>query len=303
MSLGRVGAKRRDELVFATPQTARVATQHEASETEELARFIQGDCKLQLAQLIAACNPAELSELSQALLTTYSTWPGGSETLIAWATRKHVAECSQPETLFRGTCLETKVISAYVHKECSDFVRAAVTPLLRWLRERNLALEVDPAKEPSADALQRNQALVLEGAELILSTILQNTALIPEHVSSVLRSIQSIVERKFSDMGVRSVGALLFLRLICPAMVSPDHFLGFRDSTPQLRHATAWATVTCPLTTVPSPPPRVQALDDSHHQAGAEPCQPGHVRRQGGLPDVCQRVAAALCRSFSALHL
>ncbi len=236
--------------MFATPQSARVVTQHEASETEEIARFLQGDVRFWLATLISTSNPLQLAELSDALLTTYSSWAGGPESLMAWATRKHVVECGQAETLFRGTCLETKVISGYIHRECAEFARATVSPLLRWLQEHgsNAALEVDPAKEPSQDAVARHQALVLEGAELVLSSIVSQSALIPDHVCHVLRSIQTIVERKFPDMGVRSVGALLFLRLVCPVMVSPETFAPFRELslTPQLRwclHSVLWCFV------------------------------------------------------------
>lgn len=224
-------------------QTARAGgTQTHGPGTEEmrvLRDFLSSDSNFHLASIVSQCNPPELAEMSDALICAYELMPHGRERLLYWSSTRHVRECGeQSETLFRGTSLETKIISTYLHKRCADFVRASVTPLLNWLLlEGSATFEVDPAKEPSQEKRAVSQKKLIEAAQLVISTVVTNTPLIPEEVCSVLRSIQSTVQSKFPAMGLRSVGSLIFLRLLCPAMVSPDTFLNFRKGTPQMRRS------------------------------------------------------------------
>jgi hypothetical protein len=79
--------------------------------------------------------------------------------------------------------------------------------------------------------------LLREGASKLLATVSESVALIPLPVCSLLKSIRSLVEKKIPSMTDKSITSLLFLRLLNPALCSPEVFLGAAELPAHVRRS------------------------------------------------------------------
>ena len=121
-----------------------------------------------------------------------------------------------------------RILSHYINKECNAFLRATVLPLLSWLGRFEFALEVDSSKE-SPKNVARNARLLHEAACRLLNGVIDNGELIPRSVSDLLKLVRQTIEKKLPDMADRGVASLLFLRLLNPALCSPDVYFGIPE--------------------------------------------------------------------------
>eukprot|EP01092_Planopodium_desertum_P000331 TRINITY_DN10464_c1_g2_i1.p1 TRINITY_DN10464_c1_g2~~TRINITY_DN10464_c1_g2_i1.p1 ORF type:complete len:209 (+),score=21.93 TRINITY_DN10464_c1_g2_i1:51-629(+) len=71
-----------------------------------------------------------------------------------------------------------------------------------------------------------------------LDSIFQCEKLIPQQFREICESIYLNVVKRFPDSGIRAIGGFIFLRYICPAIVSPTTFgLVKVDGTEQAKRA------------------------------------------------------------------
>lgn len=198
--------------------------------------LLQVDSLMNIPSAMSVANPPEVAAAAEALLCVYAQ--EGSlhmPRLLDWCLRRLISSEATPETLFRGTSLEMRIVSSYLHVQCRPFLSSILLPLVQWLSQLDVALEVDPQRLASSSSattpsspprvLPRNRKLLLDAANRLLSALSLHANLLPAKLCSFLRQIRSAVEGRFPAMADRSVGALLFLRVINPALVAPDKFL------------------------------------------------------------------------------
>ena len=145
---------------------------------------------------------------------------------------------AQPETLFRGTSLEMRIVSHYLHRECGEFLRSSLLPVFSWLARYDYAFEVDGTKELVATNRDRNARLLIEAASKLLASVTDSDSSgksFPRSAAELLRLVRAIVDKKMPAMSDRAVASLLFLRLVNPALCSPDVFLGVAEPAPHTR--------------------------------------------------------------------
>lgn len=171
-------------------------------ELADLVLLLKVDAKMEIPSLISVLNPPEVPELAEALLEVYLLDDAELlERLLLWASKKHLAECSDAAGLFRTTNLEIKIISVYIHRECKTFVESVIGPFLEKLSSVGV-LEVDSAKV-NASEIDGNQKKLLQLANELLVAVSAHVSLIPSGVCKFMKQIQEVVGKKFPDMVVK----------------------------------------------------------------------------------------------------
>ena len=229
VSLGRV--RRGDDILSA--KTSR--DENAIPDTlQALLTMMQVDVFSQIPGVISMANPIWTAELSQALLGVYSHENSlHIPRLLKYCLESHLKQCqNEPEQVFRGTSLETKLISIYINRECSEFVNRCITPVLEMISGLTDVLEVDPSKVKS-ESVSENQIILISAANLLLKMVSKHQNLIPRQVCDFFKVVRSLVEKKFYDMAEKSVASLLFLRLLNPALVAPDVHLSYQGRVPR----------------------------------------------------------------------
>jgi hypothetical protein len=150
-------------------------------------------------------------------------------------------------TLFRNNTLPCKGVTAYLGLFGTPYVKIILGDLINQVCSSSLDLEVDPSrlKQRSVDNVEStasaNMGKLLQLAQSLLFTMTSSVDKnLPFEVREILHFLQVRVIRKFYKEGgektqwelIRtSVSAFLFLRLLCPALITPQ-ILGIVSSTP-----------------------------------------------------------------------
>jgi len=133
---------------------------------------------------------------------------------------KELSALTSEAQLFRLDSPATKLSSVFMKKKGNQWLANSFGPLIREVLASPSGYEVDPeavSKSDGAANAKRLEALCLRFFNQILSSM----SSIPMDIRIYLNLVRQIVKRKAPSSELKSVGALLFLRYICPAMSSP----------------------------------------------------------------------------------
>ncbi|QNP98065.1 YALIA101S06e03774g1_1 [Yarrowia lipolytica] len=144
--------------------------------------------------------------------------------------------------LFRGNTLMTKAIEKYMQLTAHSYLRDLVGKVVRQVLDRDEKLELDPSRlddghgiTPEIEQLKvHNQERLMAHAETIWVNIRNTIADIPQSLVVVFQYLRQQLEGLHQDEEVvfNGISGFLFLRFICPALLSPKLF-GLVHNSPQ----------------------------------------------------------------------
>lgn len=139
-------------------------------------------------------------------------------------------------TLLRSTSIASRMIAHFMKMNGTRWLRAAVRESMTEIASSDAPFEIDPSKLDNADeaTLKTNQANLVGFCSKILDQICASASAAPPVVREVARCLILLVARKFPDAGHFSVGGLLFLRYLCPALLAPDNFGMYEAGYPNI---------------------------------------------------------------------
>ncbi|XP_071628517.1 ras GTPase-activating protein raskol isoform X9 [Temnothorax longispinosus] len=125
---------------------------------------------------------------------------------------------------FRGNSLATKAMEAYLKLTGDRYLQETLGAVVRGAVEGG-DCEVDPLKVASVAALHKQQQNLRNAVELAWSRILSSHA----HFPLELRECFRIFRERLADLGREDIAdnlisASIFLRFLCPAILSPSLF-------------------------------------------------------------------------------
>ncbi|EGC40589.1 hypothetical protein DICPUDRAFT_4386, partial [Dictyostelium purpureum] len=136
--------------------------------------------------------------------------------------KKEVSQCHDPGTLFRSNSVAMKMVVAYGLKSAQQYLQQVLTPLVVDLCNSPLSLEVDPVKLSPGEDIELNIKNLKIVSQKFFDRIIQSIDSCPKSIIEICYYFKKIVSRKFPAHWKSAVGGFLFLRLFCPACVSPE---------------------------------------------------------------------------------
>ncbi|KAJ3436758.1 ras gtpase-activating protein [Anaeramoeba flamelloides] len=159
--------------------------------------------------------------------------------LIKMAISQEVQRTTRAGSLFRANNIATKMITRYSVLHGNKFLQKLLNPNLANMCKSNVDLEVDPQRieqndnpntENNINSIKTEQRIINGMKNLkfwfnkILDSIFESVDQAPAGFKIIASCLQTEVEQKFPDNVVSSIGGFIFLRFICPAIVSPQSF-------------------------------------------------------------------------------
>ena len=127
---------------------------------------------------------------------------------------------------FRGNSLATKSIDTYMKMVAKKYLQETLSTFIQSVYEMEEDTEVDPQKLNASCSgnLGENQRVLIKLVEDCWRSIFLSIQVFPKNLQSVFSMVREQCELLDRDIVKKIVSASLFLRLLCPAILSPSLF-------------------------------------------------------------------------------
>lgn len=164
------------------------------------------------------------------------------------------ADSTRVNTLFRGNTLLTKALDSYMRLVGTEYLDDTLGDILRSICKNKIACEVDPSRQERSDDLKTQWKILMYNTRTCWRAVTESVGYFPRELLLVFAHLQKRLTEKFSDRGpsgelipdsdlasqarYTGVSGFVFLRLICPAILSPKLFYIVREHPEPRAHRT-----------------------------------------------------------------
>ncbi|KAI1636187.1 GTPase [Biscogniauxia mediterranea] len=189
---------------------------------DELLQLLTCDTTLAVA-LSAVCPSGESEELTISLLNIYES-RGLTFELMEALIKQEIEDTENEAEILRRNCVATKMLSIYAKWKGAHYLKATLQKVVErlMLTSKDLDLELDPARISSQEELQKNALQLRIVAKVFIDDICASATSIPVSFKKICSIISSAVMPRFPEAKYTAVGAFIFLRFFCPAIVAPE---------------------------------------------------------------------------------
>ncbi|XP_033727185.1 disabled homolog 2-interacting protein-like isoform X4 [Pecten maximus] len=139
-----------------------------------------------------------------------------------------MAEIAQQENqnlTFRGNTIGTKAMEAYMKLVGEKYLHDTLSDFVRTIIDSEDDCEVDPTKLVNPAQLNNHQRLLDMYCEMVLAKIINSHCYFPCELREVFSSFRDQCDRTSKEnFGDNLISASIFLRFLCPAILSPSLF-------------------------------------------------------------------------------
>ncbi|KAI6209250.1 putative Ras GTPase-activating protein [Aphelenchoides besseyi] len=138
-----------------------------------------------------------------------------------------IGQLDNDHLMFRGNSLATKSMEAYIKLVAVDYLHKTLGDFVKEQVAKTVSYEVDPTKlqNPSNSTIETNRKRLLEAIRTVWDRIVRSTPIFPQQLREVFDSLRDkLRERNKSELSDKLVSASIFLRYLCPAILSPSLF-------------------------------------------------------------------------------
>lgn len=174
--------------------------------------------------LCDVCPASDIEDAANALLACFSS-RGKALVLLKAVIQKEVQNTDSETELLRRTSIATRLLSVFAKQNGADYVRSVLQPVFIKLAEmppEERTFELDSTKVGSGEDVSRNKQNVVSATELFLNAICASAGEAPRAFREVCHCILTSVRERYPEAKYTAVGAFIFLRFFCPAIVSPE---------------------------------------------------------------------------------
>ncbi|KAI1325648.1 GTPase [Xylariaceae sp. FL0255] len=189
---------------------------------DSLLHLLTRDMSLVVA-MSTVCPSSEVEELTVAMLNIFE-YRGRTFELLEALIKQEIEDTENEAELLRRNCVATKMLSVYAKWKGPQYLKSTLQKVVErlMLTSKDLDLELDPSRISSQEELEKNAMQLRIVAKVFIDDICASSANIPPEFRKVCSIISTAVMSRFQEAKYTAVGAFIFLRFFCPAIVAPD---------------------------------------------------------------------------------
>ncbi|KAI8983424.1 hypothetical protein BDB01DRAFT_790689 [Pilobolus umbonatus] len=185
--------------------------------------LVQPDLNIALS-ICEVCSSSDIDDVAHVLLACFAS-RNKAMVIVKSAIEREVQNTDTEAELFRKTSIATRLLSVYAKKHGAEYVKSVLLPVFQKLSDRprkNKCFELDPSKIHDEKDFIINKHNVIEATEMFLDAICNSVNEAPKSFREMCNFILTAVRERFPEAKYTAVGAFVFLRFFCPAIVSPE---------------------------------------------------------------------------------
>lgn len=126
---------------------------------------------------------------------------------------------------FRGNSLATKAMEAYLKLTGNQYLQETLGDLVADVLSSELDCEVDPMKVISINSLEKQQQNLRSTVQKAWKRILDSHEIFPPELRECFATFRErLIQLNREDISDNLISASIFLRFLCPAILSPSLF-------------------------------------------------------------------------------
>ncbi|EGG19811.1 neurofibromin [Cavenderia fasciculata] len=135
-----------------------------------------------------------------------------------------VSSTETANTLLRRNSVATKMLAAYTKLIGQPYLKVALYPVMKTLLDNSESMEIDPSRVGSGEDVVANTNRLLDLTKKFIKAIQDSVPHLPLPFREICNYISKVVNETFPGNEKMAIGGIMFLRFICPAIISPEIF-------------------------------------------------------------------------------
>eukprot|EP01125_Pyxidicula_operculata_P010375 TRINITY_DN3419_c1_g3_i1.p1 TRINITY_DN3419_c1_g3~~TRINITY_DN3419_c1_g3_i1.p1 ORF type:complete len:669 (+),score=167.06 TRINITY_DN3419_c1_g3_i1:383-2389(+) len=138
-----------------------------------------------------------------------------------------ISRTTDPRVIFRANTLASKAFDLYLKMIALPHLQKILRPIISEVFRARKSCEMDPLRVEDPKVIKKNQKNLQEFAEAVVDSVCESIHYLPLALRNIFHHVREELKKKFpgDDIVIYSgLSGFIFLRFICPAIMSPTMF-------------------------------------------------------------------------------